>query len=147
MIYLIPESAPITSKREYDFMSFITWNGPGKQLPRHATYWFRVPIKESTPTLASPYTFSSSMSINCNRIPRGGWPRIFLWSPHRPRGKGAKIYLHPLHGLSVNIKMFIFNKLIRERGCEVSPWKLWTLILCLRSTGHNLYNSVFWRQI
>lgn len=81
-----------------------------------------VAIKESTPTLASPYTFSGSMSINCNRIPRGGWPRIFLQSfTYRSQRKGAKIYLHTLPELSVNIKIFIFNKttLVKHVWCEM----------------------------
>lgn len=85
-------------------------NRSSKTLAASRSLLIPTAIKESTPTLASPYTFSSSMSINCNRIPRGGCPRIFLPNRHYlPRRKVQRFTWNP-RGYRLTLKYLFFNK-------------------------------------
>lgn len=103
-----------------------------------------VAIKESAPTLASPYTFSGSMSINCNRIPRGGWARIFRFGVRSGRVEKVQRFTFIPHlGYRLTLKYLFSINRCEDEGAKLSR-KLWTVISFSRFSERNLDNSVFW---
>lgn len=83
--------------------------------------------------LRPPYTFSGSMSINCNRIPRGGCPQIFLPKHpchyHRERRKDLPGALER----SVSIKIFYFSINPQAGGATTQKFGRW--FSCYGRTG------------